>query len=191
MQNTLTLPALRSREFEGNPTFNVVIAYEDFETGKRAMRTYDYLVQHLGEACVFSNQMWKFEVLDVPKLRSMAAKDAAAADIIIVAAHGDSDLPPGVKAWMELWLAEGTHAIALVGLFDAEEFAENPARTFLTDAARRRKLEFFSQPGLWPGNNTAPSHVNDQEWLRNDKTFSLLANVVQDTNSISHWGINE
>ena len=50
---------------EINPTFNVVMAYEDFDTGKRAMRTYDYLVQHLGDECLFKNQMWKFDVLAV------------------------------------------------------------------------------------------------------------------------------
>src|SRR5262245_57788797 len=98
MQNTLTFPPLKSAERESAPTFNVVIAYEDFETGKNAKKTYDFLVEHLGHECEFSNQMWKFDVLALPKLKEMAARDAADADIIIISAHGTSELPPEVKS---------------------------------------------------------------------------------------------
>src|SRR5579862_6505421 len=98
--HTLSLPALGSSDTEGSNALNVVIAYEDLETGKRAMKTYDYLVEHLGDQCLFTNQMWKFDVLAVPKLRDIAAKDAVAADIIIVAAHEGNELPAEVKAWI-------------------------------------------------------------------------------------------
>jgi len=45
------------------PIFNVVIAYEDFETGKTCEGTYDFLVNNLRHECRFENQMWKFDVL--------------------------------------------------------------------------------------------------------------------------------
>src|SRR5262245_65262142 len=106
MQNTLNFPSLRSTGGEGDLTFNVVIAYEDFETGKNAKKTYDFLVEHLGHECVFSNQMWKFDVLTLPKLKEMAISDAREADIIIISAHGNNDLPPQVKAWIEGWAAD-------------------------------------------------------------------------------------
>src|SRR5215472_17322151 len=101
---TFSLPSIGSSDIEVNSTLNVVIAYEDLETGKRAMKTYDYLVEHLGEQCLFANQMWKFDVLAVPKLREIAARDAAAAEIIIIAAHEGRDLPTEVKSWIEMWL---------------------------------------------------------------------------------------
>src|SRR5215467_263907 len=101
--HTLSLPALGSSDTEVSPALNVVIAYEDLETGKRAMKTYDYLVEHLGEHCLFTNQMWKFDVLAVSKLRDIAAKDAAAADLIIVSAHEGNQLSAEVKAWNESW----------------------------------------------------------------------------------------
>ena len=72
--HTLSLPALGSSDTEASPALNVVIAYEDLETGKRAMKTYDYLVEHLGDQCLFANQMWKFDVLAVAKLKEIAAK---------------------------------------------------------------------------------------------------------------------
>src|SRR3954467_9795368 len=100
---SLSLPAFGSSDREANPVLNVVIAYEDLETGKRAMKTYEYMVQQLGDQCLFANQMWKFDVLAVPKLKEIAAKDAAAAEIIIVSAHEGNELPAQVKGWIELW----------------------------------------------------------------------------------------
>jgi hypothetical protein len=187
---TARLPSIPAHEADAPADFNVVIAYEDFETGKHAKKTYDFLVEHLGDECRFNNQMWKFDVLGVSKLREMAAKDAAEADIIIVSAHGNSDLPSEVKAWMELWITEPSRAIALVGLFGAQEYLSNPARGFLARAARRAGIEFFSQPGLWPERENAEEH-GFGPWAQNGKTFSLLADMVQRDREVSHWGINE
>lgn len=188
MQNTLNFPPLRPAETESRTTFNVVIAYEDLETGKHAKKTYDFLQEHLGHEFEFSNQMWKFDVLSVPKLREMAAKDAVTADIIIVAAHGQSDLPKEVKAWIELWMPEKLQAIALVGLFDREECFDNPARSYLAGIADRASLEFFSQPGSLPRNDESISEIGAWE---KSKTFSVLAGMEQMDRNVSHWGINE
>jgi hypothetical protein len=188
MQNTLTFPSLRPTGGESDPTFNVVIAYEDFETGKNAKKTYDFLVEHLGDECVFSNQMWKFDVLSLPKLKEMAITDVREADIIIVSAHGDNDLSVPVKEWIEQWLAEKPHAIALVGLFDAESYLQNLSSTYLADVARRGGMEFFSQPGVWPGEKRAALAA---EGDRADRTISVLAEMVQQDSNNSHWGISD
>jgi hypothetical protein len=190
MQNTLTFPSLRSTGGESDPTFNVVIAYEDFETGKNAKKTYDFLVEHLGNECVFSNQMWKFDVLSLPKLKEMAIGDAKEADIIIISAHGNNDLPPQVKGWIEQSLAEKLHAIALVGLFDSESYVQNHASAYLAGVARRGGMEFFSQPGVWPGVDKGAAFVA-VEGHRADKTISVLAEMVQQDSSNSHREIDE
>jgi hypothetical protein len=190
MQNTLSFPHLRTSEIDVNPVFNIVIAYEDFETGKHAKKTCDFLIEHLGGECQLSHQMWKFDVLAVTKLREMAVKDAVQADVIIVSAHGTSELPFEVKTWLESWLMEKTRAIALVGLFDTEEYLENPARSYLAAVAKRAGVEFFAQPGLWPGESreeTLPAESRKY----NGRTFSLLSNAVNRDKDISHWGINE
>ena len=190
MQNMVTLPSLRPARGETDPTFNVVIAYEDFETGKNAKKTYDFLVEHLGEECVFSNQMWKFDVLSLPKLREMATGDAREADIVIISAHGSNDLPTQVKEWIEQWLAAKPHAIALVGLFDAESYLQNLSSAYLADVARRGGMEFFSQPGVWPGGEKGTAAA-PAEGDRADRTISVLAEMVQQDSNSSHWGINE
>ena len=186
---SLSFPAFGSSDREIDSALNVVIAYEDLETGKRAMKTYEYMVQQLGDQCLFANQMWKFDVLAVPKLKEIAAKDAAAAEIIIVSAHANRELPTAVRDWIELWLAHKTEASALVGLFDANTI-ENPIRTYLTEVARRAKIEFFCQPGLWPG-SAATRSASTLARPRNDKTFAFLANATQEAPAFSHWGINE
>ncbi len=194
IQNTLTFPSLSSTGTESCPAFNVVIAYEDFETGKQAKKTYDYLVEHLGDECAFTNGMWKFDVLAVPKLREMAAKDAAGADIIILSMHGTNDLPRDVKSWIELWLTEKGNAIALVGLFgNVNDARENPTRAYLAEVARRGRMEFFCQPGVWPGEGNEGSLWNGNYRGINSKAFSLLTGVVQQErpSGIGHWGINE
>ena len=180
--HTLSLPALGSSEAEVNPALNVVIAYEDLETGKRAMKTYDYLVEHLGDQCLFANQMWKFDVLAVPKLKDIAARDAAAADIIIVSAHEGNELSDEVKGWIDQWLKYKTRASALVGLFGAES-VDSPVRDYLASIAKRAKIEFFCQPGLWPGRTNKGDSM--------DQTLSVLASVMQEDHEVLHWGINE
>lgn len=185
---TLSFPSFNSSDKEINSALNVVIVYEDLETGKRAMKTYEYMVQQLGDQCLFANQMWKFDVLAVPKLKEMAAKDAAAADIIIVSAHAGNELPAEVKTWVDLWLSYKTHASALVGLFGTES-VDNPARTYLADVAKRARMEFFCQPGIWP--RATASHTATRSSDFGEKTMALLASSTEDVRSFSHWGINE
>ncbi len=173
MTRSLHLTSLESPEVDTNPTLNVVIAYEDLETGKRAKKIYDFLVENLGHDCQFTNQMWKFELLGIPKLREMAAQDAMMADIVIISCHG-AELPSDFKAWVELWAAEPNHPIALVALFDYDNHPRvAEARSYLADVARRG---FFSLQ--------RNSSIEEQ-------TFSTLATALQRDTTFPHWEINE
>lgn len=179
---------------EASPTFNVVLVYEDLETGKRAMRTYDFLVEQLGEDCLFANQMWKFDLLTVPKLREMAAHDAATADIVIISAHEGNAVSYEVRDWVDMWTAQDTRNIAIVGLFDSEASIVTPVRDFLEHTAERLGVQFFSQPGVWPEDLEALGAIGKKPISaqpQHEKTFSVLANMVHEQPSISHWGINE
>jgi hypothetical protein len=182
-------------------TFNVVIIYEDFETGKAAKRTYDYLVSNLGEDCDFSNQMWKFEVLSIPKLAAIAVLDACEADIILVAAHG-GPLPAVVRSWLEAWVQKGSKAIALVALCDGEPPQAHAAFSVLRDAAHSAGMQFFAHPDFWPGEESIPERpsafakpLGMVRSPRSERTLSALSGVMlQDTRprfSAPRWGLNE
>jgi len=195
MQHTLTPPPIHRAEFDQNPVFNVVIAYEDFETGKHAKETYDYLAEHLGRDCEFTNQMWKFDVLNIPKLRQLAAADASAADIVVISGHGD-DLPEHVKLWIESWLQQEPKPLALVALFDrpAEEVARTQtARNYLAQTAERAGMEFFAQPDEWPGRAMMPQpEVHVEVGAEFDqRTLSTLAGVVKRDAMPVRWGLGE
>ncbi len=193
MQRAFAFGSPGSAEPDANTTFNVVIAYEDFETGKHAKKTYDFLAQNLGDDCQFSNQMWKFDVLSIPKLREMAALDAAGADIVIVSCHG-SDLPAEVKAWIESWLSHQGRPLALVALFDCpEEQIEGTraAHDYLAAVAQRGQMEFFAQLDDWPARRHVEGPLVFTHDLTSERALSALAGVVQRDTPFPRWGINE
>jgi hypothetical protein len=195
MQHVLSCPPFGTPGVEENPSFNVVIVYEDFETGKHARKTYDFLVENLGHDCRFINQMWKFDVLKIAKLRDIAARDAALADIVIVSSHGSHELPAEVGEWIESWLADPGETLALVALFDRpEEKSEKMCeiRHYLAGVAKRGRMEFFAQPYDWPGREHEPERFLLQPVSNlGGRTLSTLAGAVEREPSVSDWGINE
>jgi hypothetical protein len=192
MQRSAFHSSIGSSDLEPEPIFNVVIAYEDFETGKHGKETYDYLVSNLGHECRFDNQMWKFDVLSIPKLRQMAAKDALLADIIIISCHGTHDLSLEVKTWIDSWTYDETNAIALVALLgETGAYSDNQIRSYLADAAKRARIEFFAQPNPLPRNRLDAPFVSDRGTRRNVRALSALAGIIERDQSFPHWGINE
>ena len=187
MQHTLLYPPLSSSDL--GSSFNVVIAYEDFETGKHAKTTCDFLTENLGPDCHVNTQMWKFDVLGLAKLREMAAKDAASADIIIISCRGDNGLSAPLKAWIESWLEDKRSALALVALFDRPQdhlFQSRAVRDYLAEVARRGNMAFFAQPEE-PQAQFKPGDA----FKRADRTSSALAGAVYRDHTLPRWGINE
>jgi len=190
MQRETSPLSLGFSDPDADPAFNVLIAYDDFEAGKHAKKTYDFLVEHLGGECEFANQMWKFDVLGIPKLREMAARDANAADIIIISCHAGVELPDEFKAWTELWLQEKCNAIALVALLGCPFGLTSEAhdtRNYLADIARRGQMEFFCET------ENAAYHPADQSkrLSKLDAAVSALASAVERDTGSSRWGLNE
>lgn len=193
MQHMLTLPPSNPPEVDSNPVFNVLIAYEDFETGKLAKRTYDFLVENLGRDCNLTNQMWKFDVLSIPKLREIAVRDATQADIIIMSSRG-INLPEHVTKWIESWLLEGTNSLALVALFETTDSGASASvgvRQYLANVARRGHMEFFAQPDQWPGSNHKMDGLRSAASGFSDRTLSTLAGAVHRDVVTPRWGLNE
>ena len=75
MQSAATRLSGAAPERGDIPVFSVVIAFEDFDTGRQAKRAYDFLVANLSHEWRVANQMWKFEMFSIKELREMAAKD--------------------------------------------------------------------------------------------------------------------
>jgi hypothetical protein len=197
MQTSITQTSSKvNQDLEIKPFFNVVIVYEDFAAGKHAQETYDFLVSQLGRDYIFSNQMWKFDVLGNAKMREMAVKDAEAADLIIISTHGTSELPVEVKSWIDRWTSEKGHAMALVNLVDCQEGRETDSaelKEYLQNVAKRAKMDFFSQPNDWPDKETPSSSRHSSEMAQ--RTSNLMADLIHHSQHhftpTPRWGINE
>ena len=194
MQNKMRLPSQVAVEKDSNSPFDIVIAYENFETGKQAVRLYDTLVDRLGKECHFSNQMWKFEVLGIPKLREMAANDVMTAEIVIIACRG-TELSDDVKAWIELWVGEvRNRPLALVALFDCppnDAVLTRDTRNYLESVALRGQMEFFVQPDEASPARRLTDPFTFNRSAPTDLALSALAGVVQRDAGSPRWGINE
>ena len=194
MQHTLPISRFGYFDAATNPALNVVIVYEDLDTGKKAKKTFDLLAQNLSGACHLTDQMWKFDVLTIHQLSQIALKDAAQADIIIISCRGD-ELPDHIKAWIEAALAESCNVLALVALIDdahARSMAGFAARRYLAAVARRARIEFFAQPSL-----RLPERQPDQPVFskRNAEVIqpalTPFASVIPRGARSPRWGINE
>jgi hypothetical protein len=195
MQSAAIQPPVVSTSREGAPVFSVVLVFEDFSTGKRAKRAYDFLAANLTHEWHVVSQMWKFEVLGIPELREMAAKDAAMANLIIVSSRGDRELPAHVKDWIETWLGYRGEAVAIVALFDSPPERAGQAQatqTYLEGVAKRGQLEFFTWPEVGLDEQSRPvSLVLDRRLEMAARPLLPPVIVAPQEKGFSHWGINE
>ena len=134
----------RARASTPDASVKVVIAYDNLDVAKRAEAVYERLAQRLDETFEFQQRLWRFDVLEEDALRAQAVRDAADADIVIVAMKDDSEVPEAVRNWLESLLGRNSGAAALVALLPR---TGAPAQPYLEDVARRGGMDFFAQSG--------------------------------------------
>ena len=147
MQRTVSNSAVSAPERRAIPAFKVVVAYEDFATGLEAKRACDFVSASFTHEWTVLSQMWKFELLGVAELRQLAAQAATMANLIIVACHGDRELPADVKTWIETWRASKGDAVGLIGLFDCPPGQAKPAcvtQAYLEHVAQKSHMDFLA-----------------------------------------------
>jgi len=136
-----------------NHAFKILTVGEDFAAVMRAQELSRQLAVDLEPDFALSSDAWKFETLDNLRLGTEAAKAAAEADMIIIAASGEYELPAQVKNWFERWLPLKRKGVtALVALRDDHDqtFYENsPLCAYLRWVARKWGLDFFSNSAEW------------------------------------------
>jgi hypothetical protein len=183
-----TLPAGKPKA-----AFKIVILYEDVETGKLAKQTYDFLVESMGSDCRFTHQIWKFEALGLPALLEVAARDAVDANMVVVSGQS-GDLPGHVLSWLETWIEQAVHPLALVALFDpSRDTPQTQAlRAFLSSLAERGGVEFFTPSREATDSSLAKrdsSFPSRSEWRGHSWGTYIAAD--EDYRGVTHWGINE
>jgi len=166
-----------------------VILYEGTSTGQRAMITCKRLIRRLGQDFEFETSLWNFDVLCLPVLKQMAAQDAADANLVIIATHGQRVLPREVRFWLKSWLSqkrEGIRAlVALLASAGGESTGKSYLLDYLQEAAQNANIDFFS--------HTFPDLPDNGSSADNPATEVNAAAVMfeQRRTTYADWGINE
>jgi hypothetical protein len=124
-----------------------VAASEDSATEARVDEFCHGLEKQLGPACELARRIWLLSELRLPQLRTIAATEAAAADLVIVSVHHAETLPPELRSWIDLWLPHRRKQRSLLlALFDPVSSGVSAAlRAHLEEVARRGRMEFLVQ----------------------------------------------
>jgi hypothetical protein len=144
MQTTLSNPRTWGRWKEAK-RLALLAAFEDSATGTRIKEFRQDLSRQLGQHCQIVEHVWLFSMFRLRELQDIAAEEAAAADLVVMAAHDTESLPDEVKSWVDLWLRPGaTRKAVLVALLDSGPGeARGPIEGYLEEVARRGGMEFL------------------------------------------------
>ncbi len=125
----------------------VSAVHEDFATGARADDFCQTLSKCLGGNCEIAKELWLLTELRTPKLRSVAAGEAAAADLIIISVHHAETLPSEIKTWIDLWVKQKrTRPTLLLALFDPIYLGSSGSiQVSLREVARKGNMEFLAR----------------------------------------------
>ena len=124
----------------------VSAAYEDRATEDRVNDFCQSLSRNIGHQCEISRGMWPASEPRLPQLRSIAADDAACADLIIISVHPGDSLSDEMKGWVDEWLArKDRRAAVLLALLDpASRGVSSPMVAYLQEVAKRGRMEFVA-----------------------------------------------
>ena len=127
--------------------FAVSAVHEDSVTGARADEFCQTLVKCLGRNCKIAKEMWLLTELRTAQLRSIAAREAASADLVIISVHHAEALPDEVKSWIDLWLKQkGSRPSVLLALFDPLYLGTSGSiQAYLREVAKRGNMEFLAR----------------------------------------------
>ena len=130
------------------PKFRVTIIYETTADGECAKRFADQFsadeMDDQEQAVTLA--VWNFKVLGIPAIADIAARVAAASDLVIFSMCGNNGLSPHMEEWIEMWsrLIDREQP-AVVVLFAAPVHENAPVYAGLRKAAMQKGLDYFLQ----------------------------------------------
>src|SRR5579871_2175717 len=122
--------------------FHVMLAYEDYPAGRRAMDSCQLLLSEFDNESDFHISVWRFDALEGTTTFEDAICNAIQADAIIVATY-QRELPIGVRQWIDAWVPQKRGQKAALIAFLQSDYASS-AWHYLDEAAARAGLDFFA-----------------------------------------------
>ena len=136
------------------PVLKMVIAYDDFAHGMCALHFLESLIADFGEMFTFVPRFLKFEELLRWDVAEQVSKEAAEADLTVIAAHEGWDLPALVKEWLQTWKGspknEDGPFVALLSTPEEASSWRRPVEAHLRKVARRTQKTFLCNQISWP-----------------------------------------
>lgn len=196
MKTLLLLPPPPTEEetsAECSAPLNIVVVFADTLLAKKSAQIYNELIEQFAPDSVFNASWWKFDRLLQPELFDVASRAAIEADIVIVAAHADEDLPEVVKGWIDMSLCKATKRdrllIALLGVSTDRRPVDSAANQYLRTAAQEAGMEYLLHWLLMPPLEPTSSPENIAH--RANAVTPMLAEILSHTAAVPHGGIND
>lgn len=124
----------------------IVVFWEDFDAAIHARKAFDSVVQSASGGREVEASSWSFSMLASTKFNAAVLMDASRADVIVVAARGDQEIPGRFATWLELSVMRNTgDSPVLIALHDDGLDAHNeaaPLCTLLQKIAARQGARF-------------------------------------------------
>jgi hypothetical protein len=98
----------------------VVVAYEDYDAGKRAQHACQQIAEMAQLDQQMSSDLWKFDMLNLSAMRETATEEASGADLLVLAPHDGLELPGRVLDWLQASLSPPRYPKALLVLLGPE-----------------------------------------------------------------------
>lgn len=173
----------------------LVVLFEDAISFDPVLNVYHLISAQLRPACVLAESWWNFEALAVARLQPYAIRDAARADIILLAARDTVSPPRMIRDWVDGWAARRTGTdgilIALLTGVETEAPRPTPLEQYLGASARAAHLDFLAdtysprpETDAWPVANESPKATKISTCAAVSRTLPASARV-------RHWGNND
>lgn len=168
---------------------NVVIIYDDLASASKANAMLEKAFHQAGEGALWNVKPWRLDLLNLPPLADEALKDAANAQLMVLALRSAQSPPAWLLDWLEQWAAsrevgEAALAVFVSGTADAFRW---PAMSRLPQFATQHGLNFIFDAGK--PTEDEPTVIARGPREPSPVTATLPLNT--DESPHQHWGINE
>ena len=170
-------------------TCNIVVLYDGNATRARAMAACDFLVKQFWENLELNFHWWRTDFLTDIALATVAARDAVAADFLIVCSDNRDQPSPSLERWFESWLdLRGERLGALVDLTVSragQTFGLTETRQrFFREICQRGRFDYLTTLAEAGSEFTNPSSAPP-------KMGGIFDDLQEDFRPPSHYGLNE
>jgi hypothetical protein len=137
--------------------WSVMVVYEDTERREAAVRFCDLLIERFWDRYGFYLSWWSFASLMETASVEVQIEKALEADLIIVAAGPEGEMPAPVQVWFDSWLGQrGDREGAIIALNDpgsGSDEARVGRFVYLRSVAHRAGMDYLTQvpEGVLPG----------------------------------------